>query len=161
MADDSKNRRSGRLLPCLVALLPALLFAPPISAQDEPSDGANVWKIVEEQWNAEGNGDRKWPERLLAEGFTGWDKDSPAPRDKASTIYWERFLERQSSMIAHELYPLSITVSGDTAIAHYLYTSAFENKDGTIDMHNGRFTDVLVRSEDGWKLLAWHGGEDD
>ena len=24
-----------------------------------------------------------------------------------------------------------------------------------------RYTDVLVRTEDGWKFLAWHGGDDD
>jgi len=161
MADYLTNRRPLRLLPGLVALLPALFLALPVLAQDEPSDGANVWKIVEEQWNAVGDGDRKWPERLLADGFSGWDKSAPAPRDKASTVYWDRFMERRGQMVAHELYPLSIVVTGDTAIAHYLYTSAFENKDGTIDMHNGRFTDVLIRSENGWKLLAWHGGEDD
>ncbi|MEM8817476.1 MAG: nuclear transport factor 2 family protein [Pseudomonadota bacterium] len=160
MLNSLSNRRSGWRALSVIALLPALLLAQPALAQDEPSDGANVWKIVEEQWDAEGSGDRKWPERLLADSFSGWDKSAPAPRSKTSTEYWNRFSESLGKTVAHELYPLSIVVTGDTAIAHYLYTSAFERKDGEIEMDNGRFTDILIRTDEGWKFLAWHGGDD-
>ena len=64
-------------------------------------------------------------------------------------------------VVRYELYPLSITIHDDVAIAHYLYSSAFKDKEGEIDISNGRYTDVLVRAEDGWKFLAWHGGDDD
>lgn len=142
-------------------LLVFVCLALPAHAQDETSaEDAEVWKVVEEQWNAEEKGDRKWPERLLVEDFSGWDKSSPAPRGKRSTIYWNRFSESQGKMVAHELYPLSIFVRGDIAVAHYLYSSATENKNGEIEMANGRFTDVLTLTEDGWKFLSWHGGDD-
>ncbi len=137
----------------------ACLAMPVVHAQEDAS--ADVWKVIEEQWNAEEKEDRRWPERLLVDDFSGWDKDSPAPRGKRSTIYWERFGERQGKTVAHELYPLSIVVQGDVAIAHYLYTSAFQDKGGEIEMTNGRFTDVLVQTDDGWKFLSWHGGADD
>jgi ketosteroid isomerase-like protein len=64
-------------------------------------------------------------------------------------------------LLKYELYPLSITVHGDVAIAHYLYSSAFKSKKGDIEMSNGRYTDTLVRTEDGWKFIAWHGGKVD
>ena len=54
-----------------------------------------------------------------------------------------------------------MAVHGDVAVAHYLYTSANEDKDGAGETDNGRYTDVLVRGEDGWKFLAWHGGDDE
>ena len=73
---------------------------------------------------------------------------------------WDRFNNEQGQIVAHELYPLEIGVEGDTAIVHYLYSSAFESKDDDIEMSNGRYTDVLVRTDDGWKFLAWHGGDD-
>ena len=57
--------------------------------------------------------------------------------------------------------PDLIVVNGDIGIAHYLYTSATEDKDGEIETTNGRYTDVLVRTDDGWMFLAWHGGGDD
>ena len=42
-----------------------------------------------------------------------------------------------------------------------MYSSAFRDKDGDVEMSNGRFSDVLVRTEDGWKFLSWHGGDDE
>lgn len=130
-------------------------------AQDPASDSANVWSVIEEEWNLDEKGDKKWPDRLLTDDFSGWGKDSPAPRSKSSTKMWDRFGEQLGKMLAHELYPLSIVVHDNVAVAHYLYSSAFQSKDGDIEMSNGRYTDVLVRSDEGWKFLAWHGGDVD
>jgi ketosteroid isomerase-like protein len=149
------------VLRLFVLLLVATPFTSIAVAQDQPDDAANIWVIIEDQWNADEKGDKRWPERLLTDDFSGWDKSSPAPRSKSSTIYWNRFSERQGETVAHELYPLSILVRGDTAIAHYLYTTAFETRDGEIEVTNGRFTDVLVRTDEGWKFLSWHGGADE
>jgi len=137
-----------------------LLSFTSVFAQDSADDQADVWSVIEEEWNADEKGDKKWPDRLLTDDFTGWGKNSPAPRSKSSTKMWDRFNDQTGKMVAHELYPLSIVVRDDMAVAHYLYSSAFESKDGDIEMNNGRYTDVLVRTEDGWKFIAWHGGDD-
>ena len=130
-------------------------------AQDRADDRADVWSVVEQQWEAEVKGDNKWMDRYLADNFSGWQKDSPAPRNKSSTKMWDRFMDDQGNMVAHELYPLQIIVHDDIAIAHYLYTSAYRDKEGDVDLNNGRFSDVLIRTEDGWKFLSWHGGNDE
>lgn len=134
-------------------------------AQDEGKavvdDQADVWAAVEDQWDAEKNGDKKWIDRMLVDEFSGWTKNSPAPRSKASTRMWDRFNDELGSIVAHELYPLAIVVNGDMAIAHYLYTSAFQDKDDEVEMSNGRYTDILVRTDAGWKFIAWHGGDDE
>ena len=139
----------------------ALLLSGFAAAQDTASDQASVWAVVEEQWNAEEDGDKKWLDELLAPDFSGWPKNSPAPRNKASTKMWDRFNDSQGRLVAHELYPLAIIVHGDVALAHYLYTSAYKRKDGEVEMSNGRYSDVLVRMGDGWKFLSWHGGDDE
>ena len=138
-----------------------LLLSGLAAAQDAGGDQASVWAVVEKQWNDVADGDRKWMDEVLADEFMGWPKNSPAPRNKASTKMWNRFNESQGKLVAHELYPLAIVVHGDVAIAHYLYTSAYKNKDDEVEMNNGRYSDVLVRTEDGWKFLTWHGGSDD
>lgn len=130
-------------------------------AQDAANDQADVWAVVESQWNADEQGDKEWFEELLTEEFAGWEDSAPAPRNRASTKMWDRVMDDAGTMKAHELYPLSIIVRGDVAVAHYLYTTASEDKEGTIELENGRFTDVLVRTDEGWKFLAWHGGKDD
>ncbi|MGB5165712.1 MAG: nuclear transport factor 2 family protein [Woeseiaceae bacterium] len=140
----------------------AILFATTgiAFAEEATDDHANVWAVIEEQWNAVEKGDKKWAERLLSKNFMGWGKTSPAPRSKSSTEMWYRFDLDQSQAVAHELYPLSIVVDGDVAVAHYLYTVAVKHKSGDVETSNGRYTDVLTRTDNGWKFLAWHGGDD-
>lgn len=145
----------------LIILGACLALAGPVVAQETANDQADVWSTIEQQWDASEKGDKKWTDRFLADSFSGWPKNSPAPRNKSSTQMWDRFNDTQGEMIAHELYPLAIIVHGDVAVAHYLYTSAYKEKKGDVEVGNGRYTDILVRGEDGWKFLSWHGGNDE
>ena len=140
-----------------------MLFCTPSQADETRgalalSDDSAVWSVVERAWRAERDGSKRWIDNLLSADFVGWNNAAPAPRDKGSTRLWNTFNARQNGMIEYELYPLSIIVHGDTAIAHYLFTSATQEKGKQVATVNGRYTDVLVRSADGWRFLAWHGG---
>ena len=148
------------ILPGVFLLSFASVFA---QTNDQVDDQADVWAQVESQWNAVENKDNKWIDKMLVDDFSGWGNESPAPRNKASTKMWTRFNNEISQMVAHELYPLSIVVHDDVAIAHYMYSSATKqkSKDGKVETTNGRYTDVLVRTDDGWKFIAWSGGGDD
>jgi ketosteroid isomerase-like protein len=139
----------------------SLAMAGAASAQDEPNDEADVWATIEDQWEAQENDDDSWMDRLLMEDFSGWAKNSPAPRSKSSTKMWDRVTDDQGETIEHELYPYRIVVHDDVAVAHYFYTSAFQDKDDKVEISNGRYTDILVRTDDGWKFIAWHGGDDE
>ncbi len=138
-----------------------LLFSTSL-AQDIRDDEANVLLTIEREWEASQKGDQDAVDDMLVDNFMGWSRSSPAPRSKKSTSKWSRLSEKElGKVLRYELYPLSITVHGDLAVAHYLYSTAFKRKDGEVKMHNGRYTDVLIRSGDGWKFVAWHGGNDD
>lgn len=140
-------------------LITILLLAPAASmAQQSGDDEAAVWATVEAIWNAEGRGDSDAADELVSEDFMGWPKSAPAPRTKASTSMWREFNNDQEKGLTHELYPLSIVVHGDMAVAHYLYTNAVQSRDKKTEVSNGRYTDVLIRDADGWKFIAWHGG---
>ena len=147
----------------LVATVVTGLFVLPAAAyaQDAANDAADVILVIEEQWEAEQNGDNEWLDELLLSNFSGWPKESPAPRSKASTKRWDRLSDEQGDILEHELFFQNIVVHGDTAVAHYYYTSAYQDKDDEVDVSNGRYTDILVRTEDGWKFIAWHGGDED
>ena len=149
----------ARVIPFLVAV--CCVWSGGVMAQDADEDRADVWSVIEQQWDAVESGDKKWTERFLADDFSGWPKNSPAPRNKASTKMWDRFNDTQGEVVAHELYPMAIVIHGDVAIAHYLYSSAFKSRDGEVEVNNGRYSDILVRTPDGWKFLGWHGGDND
>ncbi len=145
----------------LVLILIGSTFFSAASAQDTTDDEASVLLTIEREWEASRKGDQDEIDDMLTADFMGWGKNSPAPRSKTSTSNWSRFSEQMGRIVRYEIYPLSITVHGDVAVAHYLYSTAFKDKKGEIEMSNGRYTDVLVRTEDGWKFVAWHGGDDD
>jgi ketosteroid isomerase-like protein len=128
--------------------------------QSSPSDQAAVWATVEEIWAAEERGDEVSVDAVISADFMGWPYASPAPRSKASTRMWTRFNAEQNKGLTHELYPLSIVVHGDVAIAHYLFSIAIQTRDKKVISSNGRYTDVLVRDGTSWKFLSWHGGAD-
>lgn len=134
-----------------------LLMSCMASAQSV-SDDAAVWSVIEQSWQAERQGDVRWIEDLLSADFVGWSNNAPAPRDKASTRRWKTFSSKQVNIEEYELYPLSIIVHGDMAVAHYLFTTASRAKGENTKMTNGRFTDVLVRTDGTWRYIAWHGG---
>lgn len=130
------------------------------TANAQTSDDSAVWSVIERVWNAEQRGDTEWVDEALAPDFVGWSNNSPAPRDKGSTRLWNNFSTKQIDMIEHELYPLSIIVHGDMAVAHYLYSSASKTKGENVKTTHGRYTDVLVRIDGAWKFISWHGGDD-
>ena len=146
----------------LVLACASLLVATSALAQDIRDDEADVLLTIEREWQASQKGDQDAVDDSLVTEFMGWTRTSPAPRSKTSTSKWSRLADKEiGKVLRYELYPLSVTVHGDVAVAHYLYSTAFKSKDGTIELNNGRYTDVLVRTEDGWKFIAWHGGDDD
>ena len=144
----------------VLILLSSMLFSA-ASAQDIHDDEADVLLTIEREWEASSKSDQDRVDKMLTDDFMGWAKSSPAPRTKTSTSNWSRFSEQMGKVVRYELYPLSITISGDVAVAHYLYSSAYKPKDGEIKITNGRYTDVLIRTADGWKFIAWHGGDDE
>ena len=144
----------------VLLLSTATAFAQQSAEQNSGDDQANVWAAVEEVWTAEERGDEDWVDRMISADFMGWPNASPAPRSKSSTRMWARFNAGQNKGLAHELYPLSIVVHGDMAVAHYLYSMVVQTRDKNVVSSNGRYTDVLVRDGDTWKFLSWHGGSD-
>lgn len=130
-------------------------------AQEVRDHEADVLLTIERAWEANRKGDHDDFDAMLLDNFMGWSKTSPAPRSKTSTSRWHRLNDDVGRVQRYELYPLWVTVQDDVAVAHYLYSIAIKNKDGEIEMSNGRYSDVLLRTDDGWKFLAWHGGRDD
>lgn len=157
----NRNPLVSFLLISACLILSSAALAQQALAQEETQDEADVWEQIEAEWNAAENGDREWPEEMLTDDFSGWNKDNPVPRGKASIKMWNRFNEQLGQAVQHELYPYRIIVNGDVAVAHYFYSNVFKDKDGEFEVSNGRYTDVLVRTDDGWKFLAWHGGNED
>lgn len=64
-------------------------------------------------------------------------RHAAAPRDKASTARWTRFGMESGSTLIQELHPLAIVVSGNTAVAHYVYSEVTEDSGGEVSEDEG------------------------
>ena len=103
-------------------------------------------------------GDDSWIEMLHA-SFQSWPNDAPMPLDKADTA---RFLAAeigQFKILAQDIAPVGIVVTGDTAVAHYYHTAITKHNNGERETSVGRHTDTLTRTGDGWRFVSWVGDE--
>ena len=45
------------------------------NAQEDSDDQVDVWAVIEQQWDADEKGDKKWASKMLTDDFAGWGKD--------------------------------------------------------------------------------------
>jgi len=138
----------------------ALVLPMGLAAQEWDSDQTEVWNTIVAQWEAAKAEDLTWTERDLHPSFLGWTDEYPMPRGKASTKDWQRYSAENSQTLVQELYPVGIVVVESTAVAHYYYSTAAEDREGTRETTHGRYTDVLIKQDGKWKFIAWRGGDD-
>ena len=143
----------------LVVLGVTVMLTGLVSAQTWSDSQLEVWAVIKAQWDTQAKKDANWIDQFLHEKFLGWGYEIPAPRNKLMTQDWDRYDSTNSTSHFRQLYPLGIVVSGSTAVVHYLYSQVMEDGEGNRETTHGRFTDILVREDNKWQFLAWHGGE--
>ena len=113
-----------------LSLLIALVLPVPATAQEWSSEQLEVWGTIVAQWEADRAKDPTWTETSLHPSFLGWSDENPMPRNKESTKTWEKYSSPNSQVHAQELSPVGIVVVDSTAVAHYYYSTAAEDREG-------------------------------
>ena len=147
-----------RVLQFLCVTCVLALVARPVQAQEWSAEQLEILEMVNNQWEAEKAGDLSWIE-LLHASFRGWPVGAPMPIGKDAA---QRFFAAEAGrdkILAYDIAPVAIIVTDGTAVAHYYYTVLTEHADGEREMTAGRSTDVLTRTEDGWRYVSWVGDE--
>ena len=151
--------RMRHLLAIIILLSATGSVVAPVFGQTWSDKQLEVWNVIEAQWKASMEKDTTWPDKVLHEKYLGWDNERPMPRDKSSIHSWTRYIIENTTTLLQELYPVGIIVQGNTAVAHYFYSQASENRKGERETSHGRYTDVLVKENGTWQFLAWSGGD--
>ncbi len=63
-------------------------------------------------------------------------------------------------MLEQELFPHSITITGNVAVVNYHYQIARESSKKERETVRGRYMDVFVKDGGRWLFVAWTGGDD-
>jgi hypothetical protein len=140
-------------MACVLALL-----ALPVQAQQWSPEQQEVWQMIAKQWDLEMAEDDAWKD-MLHESFQSWSIDDLMPLDKEATTRFADAEVGHFKILVQHIAPVGIIVVGDTAIAHYYHTTIVQYDDGVRETIDGRFSDILTRTGDGWKFVGWVGEE--
>lgn len=130
------------------------------SAMEWNAEQQEVWKVEQQQWKMSAAEDMSWIDTLLHPDMTFWEAGTPMPRDKASLKHWSRFDAENGSTLEQELFPISVTITGNVAVVQYHYMVAREDHKKERERVTGHYTDVLVKEGGRWLFLTWAGGDD-
>jgi hypothetical protein len=148
-----------RLVCRAVACTVLVAWAGSASAQTWSPDQQEVWKVEEQQWQMAKDEDMSWIDKMVHPNLTYWETGMPSPQNRASLARWNRYNNANSAVLEQELYPISITITGNVAVVQYHYQIARENEKKERATVWGQYTDVLVKEGGRWLFLTWTGGD--
>ncbi len=148
-----------RISPFLV-ILALSVAAGAASAQTWSPEQQEVWRFEELQWKMNAEKDMTWIDKMVHPNLSYWEAGHPAPQNKASLSRWNRFSNSSSTILEQEIFPISVTITGNVAVVQYHYEIVRENYQKTRESVTGRWTDILVKEGGRWLFLAWAGGDD-
>jgi hypothetical protein len=145
-----------------VALASVVLlgFAGSAAAQTWTAEQQEIWKIEEQQWQMSKDKDMSWIEKMVHPSLSYWQTGMPVPQDRASLARWNRYSNSNETVLEQELFPASVTITGNVAVAQYHYQIARENEKKERETVQGHYMDVFVKEGGRWLFIAWAGGED-
>jgi hypothetical protein len=129
------------------------------AAQTWSPEQQELWQLEQQQWKMSAAKDLSWIDTMVHPNMHFWETGSPMPRDKASLKHWARFESDGGTVLQHELFPISATITGNVAVVQYHYMIATENYKKERETVTGQYTDVLIKENGRWMFIAWAGGQ--
>jgi ketosteroid isomerase-like protein len=145
---------SGLLLLALVA------HTGTASAQTWSPQQQEIWSLEEKQWKMGAAKDLTWIDTMVHPNISFWAVDFPAPQNKASLSRWAKYGSAAGTVLEQEIFPISVTITGNVAVAQYRYRVASEDYKKERETVTGRYTDVFVKEGGRWLFISWAGGDD-
>lgn len=150
----------NRMMATATAVLLLSTVAGAASAAEWSAEQQEVWKVEQQQWKMSASKDTSWIDTMVHPNMTFWETGAPMPRDRASLKHWSRYDAENTTTLEQELFPISVTVTGNVAVVQYNYMIARENYKKERETITGHYSDVLIKDGGRWLFLAWAGGDD-
>ena len=151
---------SIRKVPMFAVSLMLCAMTCVVSAQALSSDQQEIWKVEHQQWQMTKEKDISWIDKLLHPNMQFWETGAQMPRNFESLKHWGRYDADSGTVLEYELFPISVTITGNVAVAEYHYMLARENYKKDRETVTGHYQDVLVKDGGRWLFIAWSGGDD-
>ena len=139
-----------RLASLTLASAVLLCWTGAASAQTWTSEQQEVWKVEEQQWQMSKDKDMSWIEKMVHPNLSFWATGQNTSQNKASLSRWDRFSSTTNTTLEQEIFPISMTITGNVAVAQYHYEIARENYKKERETVQGHYTDILVKDGGRW-----------
>jgi hypothetical protein len=150
----------NRMLTVATAAVALCAWAGGALADADSAAQQEVWKVELQQWAMAAAKDDSWLETMVHPNLHFWETGAPMPRDKASLKHWARYTNENTTTLEQELFPISVTITGNVAVVQYHYMVARKNFKEERETVTGHYTDVLMKDGGKWMFIAWEGGDD-
>jgi len=130
------------------------------SAQTWSPEQQEIWRLEDQQWKMSAAKDLTWIETMVHPNISFWEVDFPAPQNKASLSRWNKYGSTIGTVLEQEIFPISVTITSNVAVAQYRYRVASENYKKERETVTGRYTDVFMKEGGRWLFITWAGGDD-
>ena len=143
-----------------VLIISAFLFLTThVYSQNWSQEQTEVWKVVESVWQTVQEADAEKMATYFHEDYKGWEWGDQYPRTKKTASEYFHYFFPRSHLITFSLEPLAIIVKNDMSVIHYYYTTLSEDGNGKASEEKGRWTDIYVKENGKWLMIADSGGE--
>ncbi|MBT8137982.1 MAG: DUF4440 domain-containing protein [Gammaproteobacteria bacterium] len=139
----------------IAALVCAMLITGVATAQDWSKEQSAVWQVVIDSYKDIDARDANWSKKWVFADAMVWGS-YPMPRNRDSIQRWDKYNFSGGRNHVSEYSPTAIVVHGSTAVAHYYYSNATEDRKGEHETSHGKCTDILAKDGKSWKFIAWH-----
>jgi ketosteroid isomerase-like protein len=146
--------------PLGLLFLAMTAYTAAVSAQTWSPEQQEIWRLENQQWSMAAAKDTSWIVTMVHPNLSFWGTNDPMPRNKASLSRWDRYAATMSTTLEQEIFPISVTITGNVAVAQYRYQVASENYKKERETVTGRYTDVFIKDGTRWLFIAWAGGDD-
>ena len=143
----------------VLSMILAFGFVGTAAAQTWNAEQQEIWNLEELQWKMAAAEDMGWIDTMVHPNLKYWETGDPMPRGRDSLKRWGKYAADNSAVLEQELFPISITVTGNVAVVQYNYQVARENYKKERETVTGNYTDVLVKENGRWLFLTWSGGD--
>jgi len=144
---------------CGMAAMLIVFAGSNLQAQTWSKDQKAVWDYVQSYSDAYQSGDYEKFISVIHEDYQGWAYRAIVPSDKETAAKYIKMGMEMRDVPFYNQTPLSIQVFDDFAIVHYIFHGFSKNKEsGETEEFRGRWTDILMKDDGKWYLIADHGG---
>ena len=144
-------------MAAVAALLITFLAASSVTAQEWTEEQKEVWKVVQDRWEAWEKGDFDGFATNIHDNYHGWSHERALPVSKEKMIKSFADYKDIAKMTYYDIEPARIKVTENTAVVHYYFSyqiAVTMDEEKTNYDFKGKNAEFFLKTDGKWMLTG-------